>query len=212
MTSPEDVVWTKPTTSQREWAETVPFKYRTASLKHFDESLRNDVLGWVDDLSNQHDDSIARGPNLVFTGPVGCGKTHVGFATAKFLRFRGYTQWNGLRMSLPTRYWPMAGLIAGLRADENASNQAKATTMKFVEGSSMVFLDDIGSMRQTDWVLDQMFRVLDLRRAECRPVIATSNLPNAQLQDYLGEAAYSRLANGSVVIEMSGRDKREDNE
>lgn len=206
---PSEVVWNKPTPSQQEWDETVPYDFRSASLRHFDVSLQNEVLGWVGDLANKFDDPVARGQNLLFTGPIGCGKTHAGFATAKYLRFRGYASWDGYLMRLPTRYWPMAEVIADLRRDEN---QRTHTTMQFITGSPIVFLDDVGSMRQTDWVMDQMFRILDARRAQCRPVVATTNLPNAQLQDYLGEAAYSRLAQGAVVVQMTGRDKREDSE
>lgn len=193
---------------QREWLEKVPFDYREARLRRLDEWVRVEILNWAGNVSDSKKQVGARGPNLLITGPVGCGKTTAAFAACRFMFHVGMTGWNGLMWPLNFLYWPMGSLLSELRRDENRRDE-KAMTMKFAERTSILFIDDIGSMRQTDWVLDQMFLVLDARRRECRPVIATSNLPEAQLRDYLGEAGYSRLAKGSFVIDMPGADKRE---
>lgn len=196
------------TPRQREWLEVVPFDYQGARLRNLDEGVREEILNWAGTISDVEHTPGARGPNLLITGPVGCGKTTAAFAACRYMFHVGMTGWNGLRWPLNFRYWRMGSLLSELRRDENRRDE-QAVTMKFVERCSILFLDDIGSMRQTDWVLDQTFMVLDARRSERRPVVATSNLPEPQLRDYLGEAAYSRLAMGSVVIEMPGRDQRE---
>ncbi len=195
------------TPRQREWFETVPFDYKDARLRNLDDRVREEILDWAGNVSDAEHHVGARGPNLLITGPVGCGKTTAAFAACRFLFHVGMTGWNGQRWPLNFRYWPSGKLLAELRRDENLSAE-KAMTMKFVERCSILVLDDIGSMRQTPWVLDQLFLVLDGRRNDRRPVIATSNLPEPQLRDYLGEAGYSRLTQGSVVIEMLGEDRR----
>lgn len=195
------------TPRQRDWLDLVPADYHDARLRRLDQWVQDEVLTWASNVSDSEDLVGARGPNLLITGPVGCGKTTAAFAACRYMFFVGMKGWNGLLWPLSFRYWPMGKLLSSLRRDENSRDQPQ--TMKFIERTSVVFVDDVGSMRQTDWVLDQMFMVLDARRNERRPLIATSNLPEAQLRDYLGEAGYSRLAKGSVVIEMPGADKRE---
>jgi len=94
-------------------------------------------------------------------------------------------------------------LLARLRANE-------AETWAYLRTAGVPFLDDIGSMRSTDWVLDQMYSVLDYFRSNRIPVIATTNLQLPDLEAYLGSAAYSRLMSGSVACEMRAHDRRKD--
>ncbi len=195
------------TPRQREWLETVPYDFRDARLRTLSDSVRDSILGWASNVTDAEHYVAARGPNLLITGPVGCGKTTAAFAACRYMFHHGMIGWDGRRSPLSFRYWATGRLLAELRQDENRRAE-QATTMKFVERCSVLFLDDVGSVRQTEWVLDQLFLVLDARRNDRRPVIATSNLPNDQLRAYLGEAGYSRLTAGSVVIEMVDIDRR----
>lgn len=195
------------TPSERDWLETVPEDYRTARFADIEVRHQEAIRGWVDLFSNQEHAPKVLGPNLLITGPVGTGKTHVGFVAGRYIWKRGFTAWDERVMPLRFRYWPVVGLISELRKDENRRDD-KGLTMKYVERSSVIYLDDIGAMRQTEWVLDELYLVLETRRSACRPVIATTNLPLPALKDYLGEAAFSRLAQGAVVIETVGSDRR----
>lgn len=72
--------------------------------------------------------------------------------------------------------------------------------------ASLLALDDIGSIRVSDWDADNLMALIDERWKHQRPIILTSNTP--KLRDLLGERVASRLADGATVIKMTGPDLR----
>lgn len=72
----------------------------------------------------------------------------------------------------------------------------------------LLALDDIGSIRVSDWDADNLMALLDDRWKYRRPTVLTSN--NPKLRDLLGERVASRLADGATTVKMTGADRRRD--
>ena len=73
----------------------------------------------------------------------------------------------------------------------------------------LLFLDDLGSSKITDWALDTLFYILDTRYNEMLPTIVASNLlPGDELTALIGDRIVSRLAEDSTLIRFSGDDLR----
>jgi DNA replication protein DnaC len=195
----------------------VPFDFREADLDIADPTLAVECLDWISELTdtpvNLHGPGTV-GQNLVFIGSPGAGKTWAAFATCKELRWVGHDRPHlAACIGLPTdapgvwvrgsnfRYWTTGSLLAQLRADETR-------TWALLRSAPVLFLDDIGSMRSTEWVLDQLYLVLDDFRSQGKPVIATTNLTLSDLEVYLGAAAYSRLMGKAVVLHIRDSDRR----
>jgi DNA replication protein DnaC len=190
---------------RREWLETVPRDFHEADLGALEPNVRRLLDGWIPLVTDRPDDLRVRGSNLVITGPVGCGKTYAAFAVLRKMYFEGtpsrqYWAPNGvLRRSF--RYWSAPDVLARLRHDDQVRDQ--------LIDARVLFLDDLGTTRSTDWALEQFFCVLNARYADLRPVITTSNLSLEDLERYLGAPSYSRLVDGAVLIHMSGRNRRQ---
>jgi DNA replication protein DnaC len=62
----------------------------------------------------------------------------------------------------------------------------------------LLHLDDLGAERQTDWVLEQLYSIVNTRYEDQRSVIVTTNLQPPELAEQIGARTVSRL------IEMCG--------
>jgi DNA replication protein DnaC len=73
----------------------------------------------------------------------------------------------------------------------------------------LLHLDDLGAERATDWVLEQLYAIVNARYEEQRSLVITTNLQPEELADQLGPRIVSRINEicGDPVLLM-GEDKR----
>lgn len=158
---------------------------------------------------------------VLIIGPVGVGKTHLAAAalnelqtTAKHLRhlFRDYRE-----------------LLADIRNSYSREVGVTETALLApVFEADVLVLDELGSERGTDWVLDTVSRILNTRYNRCKATILTTNFPDLppsdmdgegyafrgrrsraeSLADRITEPMRSRLHEMCQVIELHGEDFR----
>ena len=126
----------------------------------------------------------------------GNGKTMLAIATA-------YAVWNNNRVT--GRFWPVVELLARFRATFSAGGDASfAQLERELQAVPLLILDDIGAEKGSEWTRERLFALIDHRYREMLPMIVTSNVPLAQLEDRVA----SRLRGGGVVAVFSGPDRR----
>lgn len=189
---------------ERVWVEKVPRDYREADLSELDVDVRPHIEHWLAKLGDTPDDGRLRGPNLLLFGPVGAGKTHAGFAAMRRLWFDGVVSQanyaNGRSLGRNFGYWSLPDLLSRLRNRELNMSELLAV--------QVLFLDDVGTTKRTDWMQEQLFNILNARRAEVAPVVSTTNLDMESLSDHLGEPAFSRLVGDSHMVHVKGANRR----
>ena len=129
--------------------------------------------------------------SALLAGPPGTGKTHLavaamneyGMQRSYFWKVPDFLEW--LRV---TSYGEKVGVIRALKS--------------YVEQDFLLVLDDLGVQKDTDWVDEQLYRVLDARCDGGLPTIITTNQPANRIDDRL----LSRYASGLVVC--TGKDMR----
>ena len=57
----------------------------------------------------------------------------------------------------------------------------------------LLHLDDLGAEKRTDWVLEQLYAIVDRRYEEQRSMVVTTNLEVEALEQQIGERTVSRL-------------------
>lgn len=121
--------------------------------------------------------SHENGCHVFLWGPVGSGKTSLGTCL--------YRAWMA-EQRLAGMWFTVPGLLDAIRAgfDRETRSYQASDLVSAVCSVPMLFLDDLGAERVTDWVAGELYKVVNNR--EERPTIFTSNLDLAGLCDRLG--------------------------
>lgn len=135
--------------------------------------------------------------SLLVVGPTGTGKTHYAYSVLRAVAETGSrTGWGA---------YTAADLYAQLRPRTGRDSEA---TFESVSNTDVLFVDDLGAAKLTEWTEEVTYRLINHRYEQCRPSIFTSNVPPSQLRDVLGERIASRLTEMCERITLKGDDRR----
>ena len=139
------------------------------------------VRGFVDDL----DANLAEGRGLWFIGDVGTGKTSLAMLVSKLAMEAGRS---AAVYSLPK-------LLTRIRRtyDMNAGDLSYSEFFRRLTSVDLLHIDDLGATNQTDWVMEQLFSIVDERYATKKSMVVTTDLEVGELEDQIGARTVSRL-------------------
>lgn len=137
------------------------------------------------------------GQGLALVGQTGTGKTHLAAAIVNRLLDRGVA---AVFASVPD-------LLADLRAAVRDGREAEQV-MGDLQAAEVLVLDDIGAERPTEWGQEQLYRLVNRRYEDLRPIVLTSNLRPPDLREQVGARAVSRLCEVCAWLELKGVDYR----
>jgi DNA replication protein DnaC len=169
--------------------ERTPIRYKKATYSDVPESIRARFEQMKETRNG-----------LYLHGGVGCGKTHVAYAL--------YKQ-SADSVKTPALFYNVSELLREMKLDYSRENKDK----KFFEDKVMnfkglLFLDDIGSERMTDWVEEMFYLIVNKRYNNMLPIVFTSNLSIPELAERVGDRIASRIVGSCDVEKLSGNDRR----
>ncbi len=132
---------------------------------------------------------------LLFTGPVGCGKTYLAASIANVL----------IEKHLKVLFLVVPDLLDELRASFNNKN-AELTEFDLLDLARTIpvlILDDLGAHNYTEWARNRLYSILNYRTNEQLPTIITTNLSFAEIEQHLGERTCSRLVQMCRLFRLS---------
>jgi DNA replication protein DnaC len=147
----------------------------------------NAVREYVDAL----DENLAAGRGLWLMGSTGTGKTTLGMLIAKTALAAGRTA--------AVYFTPK--LLTQIRQTYQAtdSEDAYEAFFKRLTSVDLLYIDDLGSERHTDWVVEQLYALVNERYENQRSVLVTSNARAdagaglQELEEQIGSRTVSRL-------------------
>ena len=148
----------------------IPKRYRGVSFDRqpicdLDPSLLRGVRHYVRELAKNLD----KGRGLWIHGDVGTGKTSLAMLVA---RAAGEVGRSVAVYSVPQ-------LLAELRGSFNPDSDASYDVLyEQLTSVDLLVLDDLGAEKQTEWVLEQLYRLVNERWQDGRAILATSNSPD----------------------------------
>ena len=164
------------------------------------------------------------GRGLLFTGSIGCGKTHLAVGLLRELvEQRGATgifcDYRDLLKQIQNSYNPQVAIT-------------EFQILQPVFEAQVLLLDELGAVKPTDWVWDTVAHILNTRYNDKRTTLITTNYPNQApaltsqdryspanaaaramreetLGDRIGERMRSRLQEMCIPVNVQGQDFRQ---
>jgi DNA replication protein DnaC len=186
----------------RSLAGRIPRRYRGVS---FDRPPVSDIARTApDQISSvrryvrELGENLACGRGLWIQGDVGTGKTTLAMLVSKAALDAGRSV---AIYSLPR--------LLNLLREAMDSEEGKLDFLDRLTAVDLLHLDDLGAENRTDWVLEQLYSIVNARYEAERAIVATTNLMPDELAERLGARTVSRLVEiCGDLIPLFGEDKR----
>jgi DNA replication protein DnaC len=131
--------------------------------------------------------NLDEGRGIWFTGDVGTGKTTLAMLVSKAALEAGRSV---AIYSLPR--------LLNLVREAIDSEEGKLDLLDRLGTVDLLHVDDVGAEHTSDWVLEQLYSIVNTRYEDQRSVVVTTNLQPDELGAQIGARTVSRL------IEMCG--------
>jgi DNA replication protein DnaC len=181
----------------------IPRRYRGVSFDRAPVTeLPPTIVRPVRDFVRSIDDRIREGHGLWIFGDVGTGKTTLAMLVSKEALKRGHS----------VAVYSVPRLLADIRDtyDAGAGGLSYGDFFAQLVAVDLLHLDDLGAEKQTEWVLEQLYSIINERYEQERSVLVTSNVTEAgELEQQIGRRTVSRLTEMTEQLPLFGPDLRE---
>lgn len=140
---------------------------------------------------------------LYIHGGVGTGKTHLLYGIKK-----GHEE-----KEVPVntvRIYNCTEMLRQMRDDFNKTDKYDNHDLleDLLSYRGLLMIDDIGTEKLSEWVLETFYLLVNKRYEENIPTIFTSNLKIGELADRIGDRTVSRIVELCEIVSLDGDDKR----
>ncbi|WP_354699612.1 DNA replication protein DnaC [Paraconexibacter sp. AEG42_29] len=153
------------------------------------------VRAYIRDLA----DNLRQGRGLWLYGTVGTGKTTLAMLVSKAAIDAGHS----------VAIYSLPRLLAEIRTTyDDASGDTYTALLDRLADVDLLHIDDVGTEKTSEWVLEQLYSIINARYEEERTVIITTNLEREDLATQIHERTVSRLEEMCEVLPLYGADAR----
>lgn len=144
------------------------------------------------------DDKLDAGRGLWFMGPVGTGKTTLAMLVSK----------SALRAGRSVAIYSLPRLLNEIR-DTHRAERSHLDLLDRLIAVDLLHIDDVGAQRTTDWVLEELYSIINGRYEDQRSVVITTNILDQEaLCEQVSERTVSRLTEMCDELPLLGHDRR----
>jgi DNA replication protein DnaC len=139
------------------------------------------VRSWVDGLEA----NLEAGRGLWLMGDTGTGKTTLAMLVSKA----------ALEDSRSVAIYSLPKLLARIRRtyDSEPGGDSYLSFFERLTSVDLLHIDDLGAEKRSDWVLEQLYALVNERYEAQRSMLVTTNLDQQQLEEQIGPRTVSRL-------------------
>jgi DNA replication protein DnaC len=177
----------------------IPRRYRDVSFDRppVTEIEPRAVVSAVRSFTNRIDDHLDAGRGLWFVGPVGTGKTTLAMLVSNA----------ALRAGRSVAIYSLPRLLNEIR-DTHRAERSHLVLLDRLAAVDLLHVDDVGAERTTDWVLEELYSIVNARYEDQRSMVITTNLDYDELSEQISVRTVSRLAEICDQLPLEGLDRR----
>ena len=178
----------------------LPKRYRDVAFERAPViDMHESVVRQARRFTREIDRNLDEGRGIWFVGAVGTGKTTLAMLVSKA----------AIQSGRSVAIYSLPRLLGVLR-ESMSSEDGMLRLVDDLSQVELLHLDDLGAERATEWVLEQLYAIINARYEEQRSLVITTNLEPDQLAEQLGPRIVSRIWEmcGDPVL-MQGEDQRQ---
>lgn len=172
-------------------ASAIPRKYQGVSLERppisemAGDPRRAPVYAAVKEFIEAIEERLAEGEGMWLMGDVGTGKTTLAMLVSKA----------AVEAHRAVAVYSLPRLLARVRRtyDADAGEQSYLDFFERLTSVDLLHIDDLGAEKRSDWVLEQLYAIVNERYETQRSMVVTTNLGQEALEEQIGPRTVSRL-------------------
>ena len=185
----------------RSLSAVIPRRYRDVA---FDRppvtEIDPQVVAAVRRFADRIDEKFDTGRGLWLMGPVGTGKTTLAMLVAKAALGAGRS----------VAIYSLPRLLNEIR-DTHRAERSHVDLLDRLTAVDLLQIDDVGAERTTDWVLEELYSIVNARYEDERSIVITTNILDREaLCEQITERTVSRLTEMCDELPLLGHDRRMD--
>jgi DNA replication protein DnaC len=159
-------------------------------------SAVGDVRRFIDELEER----LESGKGLWLFGDTGTGKTTLAMLVSKAALEAGHS----------VAIYSLPKLLARIRRtyDSEPGGDSYLSLFERLTSVDLLHIDDLGAEKRSDWVLEQLYALINERYETQRSMLVTTNLPHEELEEQIGGRTVSRLSQICDEVPLFGTDRR----
>jgi DNA replication protein DnaC len=169
----------------------IPAKYRGVSFERPPVTLMNEiVVRRVREYCRSIAQNLDDGRGLWLYGSSGTGKTTLAMLVSR----------TALEAGRSVAIYSLPKLLSRIRRtfDAEHGEQSYSDLFERLATVDLLHVDDLGAENRTEWVLEQLYALVNERYESQRSLVVTTNLEEHELEEQIGARVVSRL------VEMCG--------
>ena len=185
----------------RSLSAVIPRRYRDVS---FDRppvtDIDRNVVAVTRRFTEAIEEKLEAGRGLWFMGPVGTGKTTLAMLVSKA----------ALQAGRSVAIYSLPRLLNEIRETHRAE-RSHVDLLDRLTAVDLLHIDDVGAERTNDWVLEELYSIVNARYEDQRSMVITTNILNREaLCEQITERTASRLTEMCDELPLVGPDHRMD--
>jgi DNA replication protein DnaC len=185
----------------RSLSAVIPKRYRDVAFERPPVTeIEPGVVTAVRRYADSIDERLDAGRGLWFMGPVGTGKTTLAMLVSKAAISAGRS----------VAIYSLPRLLNEIR-ETHRFERSHVDLLDRLTAVDLLHIDDVGAERSTDWVLEELYSIVNARYQDGRSIVITTNITDRPaLCEQISERTVSRLTEMCDDIPLRGHDHRMD--